>query len=120
MLGHHLLTITLGAEERLLTQKFGSFTNCQSYPQAVVNRCYMQRIQPGLDGFAAYQVGRDPSRPRRPHAAFQYEILCQRFGDERINRAIRNRILTNRMWRDRKEAAQPVGRSNREAEPALQ
>jgi len=35
----------------------------------------------------------------------QYDTLCDRFGEQRVNNAIRNRILTNRVKRELKEVS---------------
>lgn len=132
MLGHHLLTITRGAEERLLRRPFKPYVEVASaYPRdwqaTVTNRCYMQVVHPKTTGIQAFTIGYDPCYPRRMTPAHQYELLCKKFGSQRINRAIRNRILNNQLWRaqiaerdKRKEAVQPEGRSNLVREPALQ
>ena len=119
-----MLTISHGAEERLLTQKFKPFIETRGAVQAFTNRCYMQRVHPHTDPMGAYAIGWD--KRRRGHSpAHQYELLCVRFGSERVNRAIRLRILSNQMWRamvaernGRKGAVQPEGRSNLVREPA--
>lgn len=103
MLGHHLNTISRGAEERLLTRPFKPylevFSETSGDPIAMgANRCYMQVIHPKVDAYDAFAIDWDPKR-RGYSPAHQYEALCDRFGSERVNRAIRQRILTNQFWR---------------------
>ena len=130
MIGHFLLTLTPTEEDRVLTGKLGrmqwwSVAGDQLRPEG---GCILQVVsalakpRPGSRHMRECQHSDGWSRvmfnyitrasldryERRHHVGFQYDALIQRFGVERINAAIRNRILANQWRRERAGQATAV------------
>lgn len=105
MIGHYLLTLTPEQEDRLLTESFWPFNGDEE--DEVNNRCMIQcaeGIQNPLRAAEKYHwTPRKPILFRRHkvngNPADRYDDLCEKFGAERINAAIRNRILANKARR---------------------
>lgn len=113
MIGHFLGTLTKKQEDRVLTEKLARAPN---YITADGCRCLLGvTANIGFDGF---REGRDQdvmdrakwpgfarpaflaTWPRGPAVVgARFDQLVSRFGPERINAAIRNRILSNRARR---------------------
>lgn len=96
MIGHYLLALTPEQEGRVLTLPINSYHG----RPFVEGRCLVQCTEPHLSAMAALHfncLGSNESVFTGP--AHHYERLCARFGDERINAAIRNRILSNQARR---------------------
>jgi hypothetical protein len=100
------------------------------FDAALANRCYMQVVHPKTDSVEVMHIGEWPKGQRFTFGdspAYRYEMLCLRFGSERVNRAIRNRILSNQFWRACVEERQRRGErrrpgrraANQVREPAL-
>jgi hypothetical protein len=96
MIGHYLLTLDAEQEERVLTTRMVGEPGFSS-----ADRCLVM---------VSHGLARDEHGG--PHYAAcvptTYDNLCKRFGEERINAAIRNRILANqarRTLKDVREAA---------------
>jgi hypothetical protein len=109
MIGHYLLTLTPEQEGRALT------TPMQGSPrESSAQRCLVM-VTDGLpyDGslmaslawgvwFRVHSWERTAENPERMPCGgvpARYDALCGRFGDERVNAAIRNRILSNQARR---------------------
>lgn len=111
MIGHYLLTLTPEAENSILTGRLAP----RSYGNDDGGRC--------LVGWAADCTERDGDNGKRPQflennewprnavgafgrsVEYDYDDLCDRFGEQRVNAAIRNRILANQA---RRALRQPV------------
>jgi hypothetical protein len=103
MIGHYLLTLTADAEHDALT----SVMRPGSYVTPDGGRCLVG-VCAGMSWRAPYHHA-----STREHfkyyggcvlghgfpVEYRYDDLCKRFGVERINAAIRNRILTNQARR---------------------
>ena len=99
MIGHYLMTLTPEQEDRLLTQMFGPIAKKQC------GRC-MVLVAMDLEfghyatGLTEYESRYSPSETIRAKSpGWRYEFLCERFGERRVNAAIRSRILANRASR---------------------
>ena len=94
MIGKWLATITTEMEDRLLTNEFhddGDWCACMVGTAFGATRKY---------GGVLHVPDREEwGRPLRYDAGMRYEYLRIRFGLERLNAAIRNRILSNRARR---------------------
>lgn len=108
MIGHYLLTLTPEQEDRVLTTTFEPvWTDVRqelglpSHAPGIDPRCgcltmtVEGTLRPNWDTYG-----------QRGHPGFVYEDTCLRFGFERINAAIRNRILSNRANRVLRHAPQ--------------
>lgn len=106
MIGHYLLTLTQEQEDRVLTMKMEKCTTYVIYDHNGIPQCgCLRAVVHDLDQTAARYnpIG----KWRTVHGSWeldlvgiQYDALCDRFGVERVNRAIRNRILSNRARRE--------------------
>lgn len=108
MIGHYLNGLTPEKEDRALTQVYGvgmSFSFSHRWPA-----CLIMAVE-GVNYLTSSLVGyRQPAQQRIPRFAknayyritslgFWYDELLRRFGQERVNAAIRNRILSNQARR---------------------
>ena len=101
MIGHYLLSLTPEQEERILT------TMLAAAPCGAVNpngtRCLLGVCYDlgGPDELSAewHALTRSRSDRRLLHIGVMFDNLCWRFGEPRINAAIRNRILANQARR---------------------
>jgi hypothetical protein len=106
MIGHYLLTLTPEQEGRVLTSKMAGYGLNQYDWQR--EKCLVQAVHPHLSAVRAmlgtsrngFVVG------HRTCVAKCYDWLCERFGNERVNRAIRNRVLSNQARRALRNAPQ--------------
>jgi hypothetical protein len=96
MIGHYLLTLCPEAEHDVLTGKMrpGDYG------------CDTARCLVGWTADTTNETEGLGSRPQHAHTGWKYysvedryDTLCERFGTERINAAIRNRILSNQARR---------------------
>lgn len=124
MIGHYLLTLTPEQEDRVLTQQMLCYPDSESkcLVQTALGGGDSVRVAQatGWDGLCELvPIHQNPprhyvappffcrglaeyltykgSRPLSP--ALAYDQACWRFGHERVNAAIRNRILSNRARR---------------------
>ena len=100
MIGHYLLTLTPAQETLVLTESFGPILGRHGSGD---NRCLLMVVQRRNAHEAPKHKFWGDARP----LALHYDDLCERFGVERINRVIRERILANqarRMLAHRPEA----------------
>ena len=102
MIGHYLLTLTPEQEDRVLTEAMSGRAN-GAYDSK--SRCLVE-VAHGF-GFANwrfnppnYMYHPKNRRVRCVSVGITYDLLCYRYGNERINAAIRNRILSNRVRRE--------------------
>lgn len=98
MIGHYLLTLTPEQEDRLLTRPFRGLL------YGVQEGCSVCLVWTALGLPCISWKGEDmgsakPYRGLTNGPAYVFEDLTRRFGDERIQIAIRNRILSNRARR---------------------
>lgn len=96
MIGHYLLSLTPEQETRVLTQPFERvmFTKRDDQKFAPAGcRCLVLTATDGADFLG------DHGRPLKYAPGFRYEDLAARFGEARVNAAIRNRILANQARR---------------------
>jgi hypothetical protein len=107
-IGHFLLTITPAEEERVLTGHLGSVTDSRCLLQTMSGqRCALSGTRHYREAWHSHWAdyrnyamwGRLMNVTRRHHVGFQYDMLVDRFGLERVARAIRNRILANQTRR---------------------
>lgn len=116
MIGHYLLTLTPEQEERVLTRVFLGHNPAadESSDRCLVQVAedidcpyraeakYIFKSRGSTGNGCTYQVrnsGRFHNRLVALTPATQYDNLCDRFGTERVNVAIRNRILANQAHR---------------------
>ena len=101
MLGKYLETMTEQQEDRLLTTKMGRY-GTRGYP------CFLMVAFDSTNAFSVClhgsHIAEESFRRAQPirhklNVAGHYDSLCGRFGDERVNTAIRDRVLTNRLRR---------------------
>jgi hypothetical protein len=104
MIGHYLLVLDKAAEDRVLTKKMGPGwyavygheercligTTCDAGPSGIRRVVHLHRLYPGR---------RCPDGTRRGSVEERYDDLCKRFGTERVNAAIRDRVLQNQARR---------------------
>ena len=108
MIGHYLLTLDAEQEERVLTTTF------VGYIGGVRDTLCLIQVTEGIgDPYRAEDFLHRPTicgDNFRLHAspAQRYDGLCFRFGVERVNRAIRNRILANIARRTLKDVPEPA------------
>lgn len=91
MVGHYLLTLTPEQEDRVLTSRLvgGAFF-------ARGGRCLIATVR-DFRYNADVRQGAIPLRESIP--GIRFDMACRRFGEPRVNAAIRNRILANRARR---------------------
>lgn len=104
MIGNWFLTLTPEQEDRVLRTKMGRFgirapclVMATEPRHSIGSACCVSVLCVGDGSFRWESHGR-----RTRHAmsiAGQYDTLCFRFGDARINAAIRTRVLRNRLRR---------------------
>jgi hypothetical protein len=99
MIGHYLLSLTPEQEDRVLTRVMGPGEYYDFSDNVVRGPGCLDQNAIG-DWFAA-SVVLTTAHPAytRYRIEQRYDGLCLRFGTERTNRVIRNRILSNRLWR---------------------
>ena len=106
MLGHYLLSLSPAAEDAVLTSPMapGHYVSLFNVTRCLVGTAAGARAKPGT----RFGVLWDRPGDRKLFAQFhttegcveaRYDILCKRFGTERINTAIRGRVLMNRLRR---------------------
>lgn len=99
MIGHYLLSLTPEAERDVLTHKMapGSYAGSLSGARCLVGVCadFLAYLTPDSPR-PSYWPQRKRHVPKgRSSIEHQYDGLCLRFGSDRINAAIRARVLTN-------------------------
>ena len=107
MIGHYLLTLTSRGEAAILTGRMRPGSYDDSTGQCLVGLA--AGVRPGMRDL------RPKCRPAMigpEHDLFpvekRYDALCKRFGTERVNAAIRNRILANIARRTLKDVPEPA------------
>jgi hypothetical protein len=103
MIGHYVLTFTPEQETRVLTRHMepGGIKKCVgSLP------CLMEVADDDETSMWMFWTSYRPRGWASPWV--RYDDLCFRFGTERINTAIRNRILSNQARRLLKQDEVPV------------
>lgn len=99
MIGHYLLALTKEQEDRVLTTKlayapsFIRLDGCRCLVGTVKNAYFddNKHVTWSEDGPRATWFPK--------HVGKHFDEVCKRFGEERVNAAIRNRILANRARR---------------------
>lgn len=113
MIGHYLLTLTPPEEYRVLTRQFWPHDPDSS----IGHRCLVQCAELIASSWKAEDLyDWEPTRIKAfrgerlidTNPADRYDNLCWRFGTERVNAAIRNRILTNIARRELAKAREAV------------
>jgi hypothetical protein len=113
VIGHYLLTLTPEQEDRLLTREFepvsGTARNKLGLPHGFFAqyqgcRCLMMTTENvstwGEVARDEWEImGERPATRWRNAPGWRYEDLCERFGVQRVNAAIRTRILANQARR---------------------
>jgi hypothetical protein len=94
MIGHYLLTLTPEQEERVLTEHMGPGGR-EKCVGAVP--CLMEVVENDRNSMWMFWQLHRPLKWMSPWEA--YDRLCNRFGRVVVNRAIRNRVLTNQARR---------------------
>lgn len=120
MIGHYVNNLSPAAEDRVLCEKLAV---AQHYERGDGCRCLVGVAADYRDGYAydrpALMRGVWHSRKFLGQDAqlvgYWFDRLCERFSEVRINRAIRNRILSNRARRtlrpvSRETVLETVGR----------
>ena len=114
MIGHYLLTLTSEQEDRVLCAQLHPGPYACGCLVGTANDAWQDRDARGAKGhinFTRWADRHDPRRQAYPQrSGHQYDELCGRFGAERVNAAIRNRILTNRWWRANAAQSPPAFR----------
>jgi hypothetical protein len=98
MIGHYLLSLTPEQEARLLTRRFGPLYGAQNRGAGDDFRCLVMCAL-DEDMFMGACVRLEETGRGRGAPAFRYEDLCKRFHMDRVNAAIRHRILANQARR---------------------
>ena len=91
MIGHYLGTLTQEQEDRVLTSRLAQ---APCFVRADGCRCLVGVAEDmgwQARGFPRSGIARDIGK-----VGIRFDCLCERFGEPRINSAIRNRILSNR------------------------
>ena len=123
MIGHYLLTLTPEQEERVLTSRLfpGQLVRkngercllgvCEDWEAVLQDDDSWYDIVPGVRRLRLISWELDPGEDeeRWLSVPWRFDLLCKRFGTERVNRAIRNRILSNQARRALQQATQVVG-----------
>ena len=108
MIGHYLLTLDVEQEDRVLTGKMTPFIDSSFYEtgeQCLVMLVWGVNHACDLPPNEVHRAGR---REDAEWVTNRYDDLGRRFGSERINAAIRNRVLSNRANRALRNAPQLV------------
>lgn len=97
VIGHYLLTLTPAQEDRVLTQRMGRARgyvgdDCRCLVGTVLDLTEDTTGPESRHAWTEYYAG------RHEYVGNRYDRLVRRFG-ERVNAAIRNRILSNRARR---------------------
>lgn len=100
MIGHYLLTLTQEQEDRVLTQSFsghlgGGKTVCLVQVAEQIESPYAAE-----DHLFRGSIKDCSECDAHASPAERYDCLCVRFGEGRVNGAIRNRILANQARRE--------------------
>lgn len=110
MIGHFLLTLTPAQEDAVLTERLaqaGGFVRPDGCRCLVgVTHGYYRAGE--LNGQPWGKCSEIKVDEITNDVGIQFDDLCERFGDARINRAIRNRILANQARRALRDAPQLV------------
>jgi len=99
VIGHYLLTLTAEQEDRVLTRAVSPMLGLR-----YGCRCLVATVLDRIPTW--YEKDMETAAPQRGYGthryapAYRYEELADRFGVERVNAAIRNRILSNRARRE--------------------
>lgn len=113
IIGHYLLQLDEAAEGRILTSKLAPGEYLKNGTRCLVGAAanwYLDFLMPTQKRIGDLRLQYKASHLVQPKASShspglfitgRYDWLCNRFGTERINRVIRMRILTNRLWRTR-------------------
>lgn len=111
MIGHYLLTLSPEAEEAILTGKLMPGAYGTETERCLVGWAADVRT----DGYGDFTTPRRPQhwiswqpKTERVDVENQYDNLCERFTPERVNVAIRNRILANQTRRTLADRRQSV------------
>lgn len=102
MIGHYLLTLTTEQEDRVLGQPFQPFVQQADWDATICGCLVMTATGDRRERAGASHcemVTRPPHNGKFRAPGWAYEVLCDRFGIQRINAAIRTRILSNRARR---------------------
>lgn len=103
MIGHYLLTLTEEQEGRVLTETFLPYPEGASviiYDGGTVEqRCLLDVANARIGGASCGLMLGEKIGRHLNEVGGAYDRSCHRFGVERINAAIRNRILSNRARR---------------------
>jgi hypothetical protein len=102
MIGHYLLTLNEKQEDRVLTRKMRARgSSLQSIACLVITAQFRTDELAGCEARGKGLLSRWPPQGGAvfPPVARHYDVACDRFGTERVNSAIRNRILSNRARR---------------------
>lgn len=120
MIGHYLLTLTQEQEDLVLVKPFhpilyknmkklklhqndaGCPGRCACLCSTVQPQSREGKIYGVVNGFYGVNGPDEDGRGTSRIPGFAYEDACMRFGILRVNSAIRNRILSNRLWRVRR------------------
>jgi len=97
MIGHYLLTLTPEKEARVLTQPFQRLLQSRGAAPELPRdcRCLVLTATDGAAMFGScWGLENWQASP-----GYRYEDLAQRFGEARVNAAIRNRILAHQARR---------------------
>ena len=107
MIGHYLLTLTPEQEGLVLTQTMGP--GGKLYRRSPSPGCLLQCATGMTEWWVGVgDTGHELDTPFQ-RIAYRYDRTCERFGTERVNRAIRNRILTNQARRALRQAPSMAG-----------
>ena len=111
MIGHYLGTLSTEQEDRVLTtaMRCGNALSWEDHEL----QCLVSTAIPGARAATLGAIYRPSVKDFSMVAnllAEHYDGLCCRFGERRVNAAIRNRILTNRWWRANAAQSPPAFR----------
>jgi hypothetical protein len=109
MIGHYLLTLTPEQEDRVLTTPFGHHLGDEHFGGGAA-ACLVMTVHRATGWVGAIEAmsvcamehATDcDGTPLHWHSpAIRYDALGLRFGEDRVNAAIRNRILSNKARRE--------------------
>lgn len=98
MLGHYLSTLTPTQEDAVLTKPFVGGHRRTIHPKSMQEVCLVELTTQFADPvLIKWPPGLLANATR--FVPFHYDDLCERFGEARVNGAIRARILENRARR---------------------
>jgi hypothetical protein len=99
MIGQYLETLTTEQEDRVLTERLAEAGN---YIRPDGCRCLIGVTNDAFrladESWTRFRSP-DTDEDRRAFVGIQFDNLCRRFGEARVNAAIRNRILANQAHR---------------------